>query len=801
MKNNKFLKIASLILSCLLLIGAVVGISVSADDAPTAEIKFMNLAYESAPQLVYYVDSANVAEDETVKVLLWNDAPAAVALEGAAVAESAGTLNVSDASYLAFLSEEIAPKDLRLNVYAAPVVVDADGAIVYAGKVVKYSVFEYAVTRFGMTPTEDQTALYTALLKFGGAVQEVLFEQGKYTEEDLAKAGGFANEYCGIQIDVSVDGKVTAGEVAYYAEGDSVVLSDDVVVDGKSFQYFADASGAEIAGTHGYPTYSTVATVPGKTVFTSVFVENNAKLSTFDEGSTFKGNNITLASNAPETETILSKAYGDYTIKYVAAGKSTIVDGTYLHSRHARVVSILDKDGAEVNATEDNVYTVGMKFNKNDGGTAIGALNAGSSFDVTNSVADSSKFNKVIRSVFQFDIYVSSANGESQGWFVNSNNHKIWGYNIGVNGGALRIRIQGDSNNTNCADHGLVIKSGLALNSWHTVRFEYYDLADDAMAVYVYVNGEFCPSTHEGGAWIHKWNEVNPSYTEKNKNDAHFPKFTTNYLYSSTQMDIYYDNMYLVTEYEYVDPTGLHRNDPATVDFDYTEELAAAGKTMADVYTHDKTAKFLGFAIAQTPFGKQPGNGVTYQYFAEENGNYYLKSGTQGAYSSVNTTKMLDEAVAPATITVEFDLRYYGFGELNEQKTGGNNNFGWIRFYDCTSVATGDKMDKHINLALTISDTGYTSNVVNIAGVDIAKGKWVNIRIEASPKAGDTNKMDYKFFLDNICVKEGTYSVTGEAFGVATTSTFGGMVFQSRTHFNYYEYDLDNLYVGVTTND
>ena len=98
MKKN-FTKITTLILACLLLIGAAVGISVSAEDA-SVEIAYKNLAYEAAPQLVYYVDAQNVAEGETVKVLFYDAEPAEVTVAGASyVAESFGTLTVGETEY------------------------------------------------------------------------------------------------------------------------------------------------------------------------------------------------------------------------------------------------------------------------------------------------------------------------------------------------------------------------------------------------------------------------------------------------------------------------------------------------------------------------------------------------------------------------------------------------------------------------------------------------------------------------------------------------------------------------------
>ena len=115
MKKN-FLKTITLILSCLLLIGAVVGISVSADSETTVQIKYKNLAYEAAPQLVYYVDAQNLAEGDTVKVLFYNAIPAEASIETAYyVADSFGTLSVGDTDYAALHPMRSLPRIFALQ--------------------------------------------------------------------------------------------------------------------------------------------------------------------------------------------------------------------------------------------------------------------------------------------------------------------------------------------------------------------------------------------------------------------------------------------------------------------------------------------------------------------------------------------------------------------------------------------------------------------------------------------------------------------------------------------------------------
>ena len=66
---NKKMKIITLILSCVLLIGAAVGITVAAEEnAPTVKIAGQNISYEGAVKVAYYIPAEGL-EGYTVKVL------------------------------------------------------------------------------------------------------------------------------------------------------------------------------------------------------------------------------------------------------------------------------------------------------------------------------------------------------------------------------------------------------------------------------------------------------------------------------------------------------------------------------------------------------------------------------------------------------------------------------------------------------------------------------------------------------------------------------------------------------------
>ena len=129
--NKKLMKVITLILTCLLLVGAAVGITVAAEDAeaatPSVEIAKKNVSYDSKAQILYAVKAENVPEGATVQMLFGTAAQTAAVGEVAVGAKDAnGTYN----GMPVFFSAGIAAKDYRMDLYAAPVIVDADGKII-----------------------------------------------------------------------------------------------------------------------------------------------------------------------------------------------------------------------------------------------------------------------------------------------------------------------------------------------------------------------------------------------------------------------------------------------------------------------------------------------------------------------------------------------------------------------------------------------------------------------------------------------------------------------------------------------
>ena len=74
---KKTTKIITLILSAILLIGCVIGISVSAEETPSVSVKYKNLAYEGAIQVLYAVEAKNVPAGAKVQMYFFDAKPEA----------------------------------------------------------------------------------------------------------------------------------------------------------------------------------------------------------------------------------------------------------------------------------------------------------------------------------------------------------------------------------------------------------------------------------------------------------------------------------------------------------------------------------------------------------------------------------------------------------------------------------------------------------------------------------------------------------------------------------------------------
>ena len=256
MKKN--IKLISLVITAILLVGAVVGISVSAEtEGQAIRIAGQNIAYEGAPQILYLVETKlDLEEGQAVKLVYSTTAFDALAA-GAAIPEGAVvksvptdaegnplTVTANGNSYYPLFSDGIAPQYAAKAVYACPVIVDAEDNIVLSGKVVSYDVRQYARNRFTKGATDAQVALYTALLDYAASIQEVLMD-----EDEINANGGYADAYAFLQYNTVINEEIIDTENVYVRS--NIDLTVDKYLDARvNFSGFTDADG-NVLGTYG----------------------------------------------------------------------------------------------------------------------------------------------------------------------------------------------------------------------------------------------------------------------------------------------------------------------------------------------------------------------------------------------------------------------------------------------------------------------------------------------------------------------------------------------------------------------
>ena len=192
MRNKKNVKIIAIALLCTLMIGAAIGIGISAEtDKYDAEIGMMNLAYNSEMNLALELTMATelkeaenkggklglgvwpagtAREKMTAENAIWinTDVEKGTVIYGA----TSDTPEEKDIYYA--LSQGIAAKDIRTEYTFAAVIVRADKSL-YIGEIETASVYGYLDERRN-TPgiTDKQKALYEAVLAYGKAADTLL---------------------------------------------------------------------------------------------------------------------------------------------------------------------------------------------------------------------------------------------------------------------------------------------------------------------------------------------------------------------------------------------------------------------------------------------------------------------------------------------------------------------------------------------------------------------------------------------------------------------------------------------------
>ena len=184
MKTSNFKKVISVMLMCFMLVGTLVGFSVSAETAdPTIEIVSNNVEYGDDLKLMYAVEATNLPEGASIKVVIYDE-------NGEFVANTVAgdDVTLDGATLPTFVSEYgVAAQNISTVLYAEAQIVDAEGNVLVRSAQQEYSVLEYLWERKTICDSTDyQIAMYDALLTYAETL-DIAINKGTATADNAAK--------------------------------------------------------------------------------------------------------------------------------------------------------------------------------------------------------------------------------------------------------------------------------------------------------------------------------------------------------------------------------------------------------------------------------------------------------------------------------------------------------------------------------------------------------------------------------------------------------------------------------------
>jgi hypothetical protein len=175
MKNRMKITLAVMVTAILLIASFAIGIS-AADDR-SVEIYGYNLSYGGTISVMYALDHTELLDGETLAVQVYDGIPGAEGTKMYTVKDYQISTDAAVEGKPVFFSPGIPLKNMTMQVFAVPVILNSEGTVVVSGELTKYSVLEYIFERqvkYADKTTDVQKAFYANLLATGESAQQVL---------------------------------------------------------------------------------------------------------------------------------------------------------------------------------------------------------------------------------------------------------------------------------------------------------------------------------------------------------------------------------------------------------------------------------------------------------------------------------------------------------------------------------------------------------------------------------------------------------------------------------------------------
>ena len=175
MKNNLKITLAVMVTAILLIASFAIGISAANDRS--VEIYGYNLSYGGTISVMYALDHTELLDGETLAVQVYDGIPGAEGTKMYTVKDYQISTDAAVEGKPVFFSPGIPLKNMTMQVFAVPVILNSEGTVVVSGELTKYSVLEYIFERqvkYADKTTDVQKAFYANLLATGESAQQVL---------------------------------------------------------------------------------------------------------------------------------------------------------------------------------------------------------------------------------------------------------------------------------------------------------------------------------------------------------------------------------------------------------------------------------------------------------------------------------------------------------------------------------------------------------------------------------------------------------------------------------------------------
>ena len=393
------------------------------------------------------------------------------------------TLTLGGKSYKQFSTAPIKIQHLNKTVFASV----SDG--VNTTGLIHYSVFDHIVEHFDGS-TEDQKALYTALLDISGAMQKQLLGTTMLSNSVFTEIGYYADQYAVLRIHTYVDGNLHSTTDKHFYYGDKTQIVANKEFEGAVFTCFTDGDGNEVSEygeltAPSYNKYSLTLNDIGITEYNQYYETKPYAINEF-EADSLSGMGITAGNGTSKlspTKEYFTKDKNGVESKTIVHTSAYVAFGTKGTDKHLDFSKVIKAENDTVYADESADKSGAYKADETIKASKYSVTDA--SITIPNDVT----VENPAYYLFETDLttYSSSSSTYTTLFFLNSEDNAF--FSMGIT-----PRSTGSSFTFTVNDGEIreINENSLNQKGENTLRVEYTPSSEDTASVKIYVNGMLC---------------------------------------------------------------------------------------------------------------------------------------------------------------------------------------------------------------------------------------------------------------------------------------------------------------------